>query len=137
MKNILKIWVLVIAVAIIGGCRTPQKRLNRLITMHPELIKAKDTVTVTDTIVGYTHDTVIATQFLKDTVTITKENTVVKLFSVGSDSLGVQLKQDTIYKEVKVEVPVVKVEYKPSYKIYVLLGGVILLFAVLLYCLKK
>ena len=137
MNKLLKIWVLVIAVAVIGGCRTPQQRLNRLIQQHPELIKAVDTVTVTDTIAGYTHDTIIAIQQLKDTVTIVKEHTTVKLFSVGSDSLGVQLKQDTIFKEVKVPVPVVQVEKQTPLKIYVLFGGLVLLFALLLYYLKK
>lgn len=137
MKKLLKIWFLVIAVAIIWGCRTPQQKLNRLITQHPELIQAVDTVKITDTIAGYSKDTVVLLQQLKDTVTIVKEHTTVKLFSVGSDSLGVKLKQDTIYKEVKVEVPVVEVQYKQNYKLYVLVGGVILLFAFILYICKK
>ena len=54
---------------------SPQMRLHRLVTKHPELTKI-DTIKIQDTVIvpGPKLDTAFHSSVLKDTVTITKEN---------------------------------------------------------------
>jgi hypothetical protein len=66
----------------IHGC-TPQKRLQRLVKKHPELIKT-DTIRIHDTIYTATirHDTVIHERALYDTIRIEKDRLRVEVFRV-------------------------------------------------------
>lgn len=81
---------------------TPQRKLNRLIRKHPELVKT-DTLTITDTvrvtIPGTEIDTVVQFKNLTDTVVLVKENMTVKVFQ-RNDSIFIQAKTDTITKTV-------------------------------------
>ena len=85
--------ILFIIIGILSGC-SPQKRLHRLVSLHPELI-TNDTIKITDTILfpEITIDTVIHQNTLKDTLTIIKEKLCVKLLQ----------KNDTVYIEAQHE----------------------------------
>ena len=83
---------------IVVGC-SPQKRLSRLLTNHPELI-TKDTILVIDTIVfdRLVHDTSFLEKYLWDTIEIEKEKLKIKLWRV-TDTVYVEseVDADTIY----------------------------------------
>ena len=78
---------------LLASC-TPQKRLHRLLTKHPELTQL-DTLIIQDTIItpGVNIDTIFHSSVLKDTITITKENLQIKLIQIN----------DTIYLDAVVE----------------------------------
>ena len=96
---------------------SPQKRLNRLIKKHPELVKI-DTIVVRDTIrdtVNITTnltrvDTIFSFSQVFDTITITKDNLTVRYYhDTVHDKVYISGECDTIW----VEVPFEKiVEYK-------------------------
>ena len=96
---------------------SPQKRLNRLIKKHPELVKI-DTIVVRDTIrdtVNITTnltrvDTIFSFNQVFDTITITKDNLTVRYYhDTVHDKVYISGECDTIW----VEVPFEKiVEYK-------------------------
>lgn len=74
--------LLTLAVLIIS-C-TPQKRLNRLIKHHPELIQ-NDTILKMDTTVvnGVQHDTVFTTTITRDTIVIKDKQLTIKYYNDG------------------------------------------------------
>lgn len=94
----------------------PQKKLQRLVKKHPELIQ-KDTLTVKDTLTMITHrvetDTVTSLkEITHDTLIITKENLTVKtIYNYQTDSIYISGKcdSDTIQVPYEVKVPVEKV----------------------------
>lgn len=102
--------LIVIIVLLFISC-SPQKRLNRIIHNHPELITAVDTFKDTITIPGFVYDTIVSFE-KSDTVFITKDSTTVRIIKINNDSLDVSIINDTIYLPIKVPVPVVKVEEK-------------------------
>jgi hypothetical protein len=93
---------------------TPQKRLNRLITKHPNLIQL-DTLIVRDTIVinSYNYDTITTFKYSDTTIIVNTEKVLAKYYF---DTLRqeiwhqIECKEDTIFYEKLV--PVEKVVYK-------------------------
>ena len=93
---------------------TPQKRLNRLITKHPNLIEL-DTLIVRDTIVieSYNYDTITTFKYSDTTIIVNTEKVLAKYYF---DTLRqeiwhqIECKEDTIFYEKLV--PVEKVVYK-------------------------
>ena len=81
------------SVILFASC-TPQKRLHRLLTKHPELTQV-DTLIIQDTIItpGVNVDTVFHSSVLKDTITITRNNLQIKFIEID----------DTIYLDAEVE----------------------------------
>lgn len=126
------IWCIVL---ILASC-TPQKRLNRLVKKHPELIKV-DTLSVHDTIHIETikADTVFKDttflRLLRDTITVVNDRLTIKQYYYR-DSIFIEgeCKGDSIIREIRVPYkyiqPVTKVK-TPAYMIIVLVGLVILL----------
>ena len=85
--------LLTLSFLLFASC-SPQRRLHRLVTKHPELSQT-DTIKIQDTIIvpGINTDTVFSSSLLHDTVTITKENLQIKLIEIN----------DTIYLDAVVE----------------------------------
>lgn len=100
MKTLQYIISIVLAVIILASC-SPQKRLNRLVALHPELVQ-NDTIHIRDTtIIPATRiDTSFHESKLNDTIIITKEKLRVKIHSY----------QDSIYVYVHQEADTVVVE---------------------------
>lgn len=76
--------LLIVLLSLSLFCCTPQKRLNRLVKNHPELVQ-HDTIFKMDTTVvnGVMHDTIFKTQITKDTVTIIDKQLTIKYFNDG------------------------------------------------------
>jgi hypothetical protein len=106
-KQFLYLLILAAVIVSLTSSCTPQKRLNRLVALHPELATT-DTIRIRDTTI--IPETRIDTSFnqdrLKDTVIITKEKLTVKIHQV-LDSVYVEAEHaaDTVIveKEVVVE----------------------------------
>lgn len=108
--------IFVILIALLFSC-SPQKRLNRLIKKHPELVKI-DTIVVRDTIrdtINVTTelvkiDTIFSLNKIHDTITITKDNLTIRYYhDTVYDNVYISGECDTIW----IEVPFEKiVEYK-------------------------
>lgn len=114
MYNLTK--YLTVVVALIFLSCTPQKKLNRLLKKHPELI-SKDTLKVKDTVfIDHIHtDTILSWHNLYDTVTIEKERLRMKIVRVNdSIYLSGECLSDTIYTEKIVMVD--KINYTPPLK---------------------
>ena len=102
--------IFVILIALLFSC-SPQKRLNRLIKKHPELVKT-DTIVVRDTIrdtVNITTnltrvDTIFSFNQVFDTITITKDNLTVRYYhDTVHDKVYISGECDTIWVEVPYE----------------------------------
>lgn len=115
MKNLIRYIVLVLSfvwmvlvIALLPSC-TPQKRLDRLLRNHPELLNYRDTVRFTDTFVvpKIKIDSVFSINF--DTVQIVRDCVRVKLVK-HRDTIRLTITKpaDTVYKQIKV--PVKKVQ---------------------------
>jgi len=124
-----------ILILLLVSC-SPQKRLNRLITKHPNLIQL-DTLIVRDTIVieSFNYDTVTTFKYSDTTIIVNTEKVLARYYY---DTLRqeiwheIECKEDTIFYEKLVTVE--KVVYKElsfweKYQtlIYILLGLFILL----------
>ncbi|PLX08121.1 MAG: hypothetical protein C0596_07425 [Marinilabiliales bacterium] len=109
MKNLIYIPAIILTALIISSC-TPQKRLSRLIALHPELT-TPDTVKITDTII--TKKTLIDSAFhrfrIKDTITIEKDKLRLEIVEIF-DTIYIQAQcdPDTIILE-KV-IPIEKIQ---------------------------
>ncbi len=108
MRRILYIFISLVVLAITFSC-TPQKRLSRLVALHPELTTT-DTIKINDTVITteLRIDTAFHHSTIKDTVTIEKEKLKLQIVEV----------RDTIYLEAEVipdtividkEIPVEKI----------------------------
>lgn len=95
--------VIAIILLFVFGC-SPQKKLNRLIKRHPELLQA-DTISFSDTIIrkGIRVDTFLSIKF--DTFTIKK----------GNLSIRGRIVHDTLYLQAKVKEDTAVVERKIPY----------------------
>lgn len=101
-KSIRQVFVKIILICLIVGC-SPQKRLNRLLTRHPNLTE-QDTIIVRDTVLveRYIHDTTTVLEFHDTTTVINNERVILKYFH---DTLTkeihhyVECKGDTVYME--------------------------------------
>lgn len=105
--------ILLLFATLILSC-SPQKRLNRLIEKHPELV-THDTITVQDTVV-LPGDTLVMwreTSFtVYDTITFESEREVVRVVRVPTGSpcdtaifrarILAAVKPDTVFREIKV-----------------------------------
>ena len=93
-----KIFLLILVLLLLLGC-SPQKRLQRIIEHHPELV---DTTHIKDTIVqpGWQYDTIV--QLNNDTVVVQKDGVTVTLYKWKTDSIFVEVEkeQDTVFVDV-------------------------------------
>jgi hypothetical protein len=122
---------------------SPQKRLNRLIKKHPELLETKiDTIVVRDTIVIENYDTTVLSKLIKSDSTIVIDNSKVFL-KYYYDTLRQEIHHqvecfgDTIffYKEVpyKVEKVVFKqLTWWQQYKHLILVFALLILALIVL-----
>jgi len=90
MKNTI---LIILSILLLASC-SPQRRLHRLVSKHPELSRV-DTIKVQDTVIvpGPKVDTVFHSSVLKDTLIITKEKLQIRLLEIN----------DTIYLDAEVE----------------------------------
>jgi len=134
--NMMKKLVLLIIVVLLLGC-SPQKRLTRLLTKHPDLMKS-DTTYVIDSFFfdKISVDTVFkwADVRINDTITITKDKIVTKIIRLPGDSVYVSSEYmgDTIFIEKPIIRTIVKTECKRSIWVWILGGlvGVLVLILV-------
>ena len=102
----------ILSVILLCGC-SPQKRLNRLVAKHPELINRytiyrNDTTIINGTII----DTVFKSGITKDTIIIKENNLTIKYFNDGKTTY-IKGKVDTITVIKKVPLIVNSVNVKP------------------------
>lgn len=130
IKNYLKI---ALACLILFAC-TPQKRLNRLITRHPELLEM-DTIVVIDTVIieNYNYDTTTIIKLHDSTIVINNEKVILRYFY---DTLReiiyheVECLGDTVYTEkiITVEKAVFKeLSWWEKYREFIYIGLVLIL----------
>ena len=117
---------------------SPAKRLDRLVSRHPEL-KQADTITIRDTLIspGIRADTTLHLDQLYDTVVLEKERLQVKLLRM-TDTLRVEgtCNPDTIFYEKQIPIEKIKLVTEPfSLKtlkpVLWLLVGILLLVLIL------
>lgn len=118
---------------------SPQRRFNRLIKKHPELIQT-DTITRIDTVVvtvpRVQHDTSFIETALHDTVYIEKDRLSVKLWKVY-DTIHVDAECDTVTvtEYIETKIPVKYYENKKSNLWIIIL--LIVLFATYIFVTNK
>jgi hypothetical protein len=102
----------ILSVILLCGC-SPEKRLARLVSKHPELI-SKDTIYKTDTtfITGYEHDTIIKAGVTPDTIVIREKHMTVKYYNDGKN-VYIKGKVDTFFVTKKIPYIVNSVSVKP------------------------
>ena len=140
-KSIIKNYIQIILISLLFICCSPQERLNRLITKHPQLLQ-KDTVIVRDTVIveNYNYDTTTIIRTHDTTTVINNERVVLKYFY---DTLRevihheVKCLGDTVYIETLV--PVEKAIFRElswwdKYKEFIYIG---LVLSMILIVLKK
>lgn len=106
----------ILLISILFSC-SPQKRLSRLVRLHPELVKS-DTIMVHDTtiVLGVVHDTIFRTQITKDTITIIDKQLTIKYYNDGKTTY-LKGKCDTVWS-IK-EIPVTVHSVSPVKEVYV------------------
>jgi hypothetical protein len=132
---------LIISTLLILCSCTPQRRLERLITRHPELlttqyIVVRDTIRIT---VPEVHvDTIVDKQTLVDTIYLEKEQLKVKVWMKG-DKVYIQGKCDTVYidKVITTKVPVKIYEKTPVWKKIINFIVTLIFIVVILYILYR
>lgn len=122
---------------------SPQKRLNRLIDKHPELLETKiDTIVVRDTIVIENYDTTVLSKLIKSDSTIVIDNSKVFL-KYYYDTLRQEIHHqvecfgDTVYYYKQVPYKVEKVVFKEltwwqQYKHLILVFALLILALIVL-----
>jgi hypothetical protein len=129
-KNYIKI---ILACLILFAC-TPQKRLNRLITRHPQLLQL-DTLVIRDTVIvdSYNYDTTTIIRLHDSTIVINNERVILKYYY---DTLReiiyheVECLGDTVYTEkiITVEKAVFKeLSWWEKYREFIYIGLVLIL----------
>ncbi|MBC8436719.1 hypothetical protein H8D85_00180, partial [bacterium] len=80
IKDFIKVTILFSLLYFLFSC-TPQRRLNRLLTNHPQLLE-KDTIIVKDTVVvqNYNYDTTTIIRLHDTTTVINNERVVLKYY---------------------------------------------------------
>ncbi len=142
-KSIIKNFIQIILVFLLISC-SPQRRLNRLVKKHPELI-TMDTIVVRDTVIveSYNYDTTTIIRMHDTTTVINNEKLILKYFY---DTLretiyhDVECIGDTVYTEtlVPIETVVVKeLSWWEKYKEFVYIGLVLILAFLILKKLGK
>ena len=115
----MKKYFLFIAVLLLLVSCSPQKRLHRLVSKHPELTRI-DTIKIQDSVfvLGTNVDTVFRSSLLHDTVTITQEKLQIKLIEKNDTIyLNANVKPDTII--ITKEIPVQKIVHIEPEKWYI------------------
>ena len=112
-----KILFLILVIIIFGSC-SPQYRLHRLVTKHPELTRI-DTIKIQDSVFvpGTNIDTIFRSSLLRDTVTVTQEKLQIRLIEKNDTIyLNAKVKPDTIIitKEILVD-RIVHIEHEKWY----------------------
>jgi hypothetical protein len=141
MKDKLKNNIQIILISLLFICCSPQERLNRLITKHPQLLHL-DTLVVKDTVVveNYNYDTTTLIRLHDSTIVINNERVILKYYY---DTLreviyhDVECLGDTVYTEklITVEKAVFReLSWWEKYKEFIYIG-LILIFVLMI--LKK
>ena len=143
IKSFIEIVFLCLLLYLLFSC-TPQRRLNRLLTNHPELLE-KDTIVVRDTVVveNYNYDTTTIIRLHDTTTVINNERVVLKYYY---DTLrevihhDVECLGDTVYIETLV--PIEKAVFKElswweKYKEFIYIGLFLILVLIILKKLGK
>ena len=114
-QTILKSFIGIISILFLLTSCSAEKRLHRLVALHPELV-TKDTIRIQDTtlIPEVRIDTLVHYSSLKDTITIEKEKLTVRIHQVR-DTVYIQAiqKEDTIVHSR--EIPVEKIIHENPY----------------------
>ena len=140
-KSFIKNYIQIILISLLFICCSPQERLNRLITKHPELSQ-KDTIIVRDTVIvqNYNYDTTTIIKLHDTTTVINNERVILKYYY---DTLreviyhDVECLGDTVYTEklITVEKAVFReLSWWEKYKELIFIG-LILIFVLMI--LKK
>jgi hypothetical protein len=122
----------IILLAILFSC-SPQKRLNRLLKKHPELVQT-DTIWKTDTVIVEAVKIDTTFKFKHDTITIVEDRLIVKTFFNYHDStiyISAKCKSDTIIREIPVQVQTISAKPTPDWNFYLLIILGILVFIAL------
>jgi len=140
-KSFIKNYIQIILISLLFICCSPQERLNRLITKHPELSQ-KDTIIVRDTVVveNYNYDTTTIIKLHDTTTVINNERVVLKYYYDTLREIihhDVECLGDTVYIETLV--PIEKAVFRElswweKYKEFIYIGLVLIL---VLFVLKK
>jgi len=143
IKDFIKIAILFLLLCFLFSC-TPQRRLNRLLTNHPELLE-KDTIVVRDTVVvqNYNYDTTTIIRLHDTTTVINNERVVLKYYYDTLREIihhDVECLGDTVYIETLV--PIEKAVYKElswwqKYKEFIYIGLFLILVLIILKKLGK
>ncbi len=143
IKDFIKIAILCVLLCLLFNC-TPQRRLNRLLTNHPELLE-KDTIIVKDTVVvqNYNYDTTTIIRLHDTTTVINNERVVLKYYYDTLREIihhDVECLGDTVYIETLV--PIEKAVYKElswwqKYKEFIYIGLFLILVLMILKKLGK
>ena len=143
IKDFIKIAILFLLLCFLFSC-THQRRLNRLLTNHPELLE-KDTIVVRDTVVvqNYNYDTTTIIRLHDTTTVINNERVVLKYYYDTLREIihhDVECLGDTVYIETLV--PIEKAVYKElswwqKYKEFIYIGLFLILVLIILKKLGK
>ena len=143
IKDFIKIAILFLLLWLLFSC-TPQRRLNRLLTNHPELLE-KDTIIVKDTVIvqNYNYDTTTIIRTHDTTTVINNERVVLKYYYDTLREIihhDVECLGDTVYIETLV--PIEKAVYKElswwqKYKEFIYIGLFLILVLMILKKLGK
>ena len=143
IKDFIKVTILFLLLYFLFSC-TPQRRLNRLLTNHPELLE-KDTIIVRDTVVveNYNYDTTTIIKTHDTTTVINNERVVLKYYYDTLREIihhDVECLGDTVYIETLV--PIEKAVYKElswwqKYKEFIYIGLFLILVLIILKKLGK
>ena len=137
-KSIFKVFIQVVLLSLLFSC-SPQQRLNRLLTRHPQLLE-RDTIVVIDSVIveNYVRDTTTIIQIHDTTTVINNERVVLKYFY---DTLRevihheVKCLGDTVYVETLV--PIEKAVFRElswwdKYKEFIYIGLVLMMVLLVL-----
>jgi len=138
-KSIIKNYIQIVLISLLFICCSPQERLNRLITKHPELSQ-KDTIVVIDTVIveNYNYDTTTIIRLHDTTTVINNERVILKYYY---DTLRevihheVECLGDTVYTEtiVTVEKAVFReLSWWEKYKEFIYIGLVLMMVLIVL-----
>ena len=143
IKDFIKVAILCLLLCLLFSC-TPQRRLNRLLTNHPELLE-KDTIIVRDTVVvqNYNYDTTTIIRLHDTTTVINNERVILKYYYDTLREIihhDVECLGDTVYIETLV--PIEKAVYKElswwqKYKEFIYIGLFLILVLIILKKLGK
>ena len=144
MKPITALFLLILLLILLLSSCSPQRRLNRLLALHPEL-KTPDTLVLRDTIPipQIQADTILRISTLHDTITLHKDHLQVKIHRLR-DTIYIQSKTlpDTIYKTHHIPIQVIRYVQPDTLdnfinKIPWLIVGLTLIVTLLIYIISK